>query len=1401
MAALLLACLVTTAGLRETFGNAVSNSGFEAGETAPAGWIFWARTTGRGSWDDAVAHTGQRSVRIDGVADGNQVWAQHNIPLRPGWLHRLSAWVRQDRCYSWGADIVVIARNAEGQSLQGWTFRGRPGTREWYFLEGYFLAPANATQASVELRVLLLPATAWFDDVSLVPVGPWGGPVAAADPVAEHEAKLAYLQKLSTEIETPHWDWAGKVYQAPSVLFLLDRIGQREIVELAQRFGFPWRAVAVSIEACPQYQTGEYYDNLSHADANEACLRALRDPVDVVVASGSVWTALSEEVRNRVLELVRSGGTLVYLGCPRDQNAEDEVWRALGVTGTWEWQSAVPVAAGEGALACWPEALPPIQVHRVSLAGGQVVAEARAADGTALPLIVQNTYGAGRTVYVAYMSEAQTVEVRGPGLTPFLTFGEVEDLMFPYQEYLLASVMKWLTTAGRPERWKIAQISVAVDDGRAVGLVRHDAAGPQLTARWAWRDETGKVLVEGRTPVGQGATETRISGPSLKELPGGRAFVEVIFDSPGGALDWAAACTRPQGPHLAIELDKAVYPRGAAVAGSVRVEGLREAVGARRPFRLRVCLLDCYGWEWERQELGVSESRRASDGSGNEAYVPLRLRAAGRMIAAGGFIHVQLIDAAGRVLAAGRRKLAFSADRSWDDWHQHLWSVFGRSGYREYMHPYLAEALREIGIDTLLFNIAGEEWRIGVSYDFRLIPIGIYGVYATAYGHGEYAQTRDRKYLQRRPCPNTPSEKANLERAVTNVADLLAPYSPATYCMSDENNLTYYNSSFDFCFCEHCLAELREWLKQRWGNLASLNEAWGTNFSAWEEVVPDTYEDAVQRGRFVSWADHRAFMDRVFAQVWARARDVARRIDPDARISLSGTPEPAAYGGYDWYQLLGNLDALLPYLGTEVGEMQRSWAAMPRAPWSAGYGSRGPALSFSIWRAAFNRCRGVGAFWLPSMIEPDFTLPQCSRDLERISRPLRQGLGKLLIAARPAPPQVAVYHSMPSVRAAYVHGLEVEQTDELKGLITALQSLGVAFVVVDGRQVEQGWLLQNKPAALFLPVAFAMSDEELRQVAAYVQAGGRIIFDLPPALYDDRLRNREALEPDLAELFGWDEARAIRPADELLALPAEKPWHEHVPGKSLCAGRVVLARYYRDLSFRTCPVVEENCRRCEEWLAEALAWAEARPAVEARWSDGLPVRDCVWACWELEGGRLVGVLRQASATDTRTMEVALGAGVVYDVIMGKRLSGPKATVVLGPGDVAMWAVLARPPAPPQVNVVRGALKPGQDCELEITMPDAPDPMAVRLELQAPLRAAPFASGVGKKLWEVRGRAARDDSRVALPGLGRNLLLKAGRARTALALPDNLPAGTVLVLRDVLSGAEKRLGISSGRGER
>ncbi|NQT19529.1 MAG: beta-galactosidase, partial [Planctomycetes bacterium] len=154
---------------------------------------------------------------------------------------------------------------------------------------------------------------------------------------------------------------------------------------------------------------------------------------------------------------------------------------------------------------------------------------------------------------------------------------------------------------------------------------------------------------------------------------------------------------------------------------------------------------------------------------------------------------------------------------------------------------------------------------------------------------GNYTRTGDTKYLIRQPCLSDPATWADYRERVARKVLPMRAHKPVGYGLGDENTITFESSPLDFCFSPHCLREFRAWLKKEYSTLDQLNRTWKTTFAAWDKVVPMTTDQVATHGSFAPWADHRAFMETVFAKAYERAAEAVHAIDPDARLSTSGT--------------------------------------------------------------------------------------------------------------------------------------------------------------------------------------------------------------------------------------------------------------------------------------------------------------------------------------------------------------------------------------------------------------------------------------------------------------------------------------------------------------------------------
>src|ERR1041385_4951959 len=99
-----------------------------------------------------------------------------------------------------------------------------------------------------------------------------------------------------------------------------------------------------------------------------------------------------------------------------------------------------------------------------------------------------------------------------------------------------------------------------------------------------------------------------------------------------------------------------------------------------------------------------------------------------------------------------------------------------------------------------------------------------------------YKRTGDKKFLQRTPSFNDPAVLKNLADIVRASARNKSRYNMDYYFVGDEGSLTSYGDAVDFDWNPPALNEFRDWLKQQYGSLNSLNQEWRTSFKTRLEV-------------------------------------------------------------------------------------------------------------------------------------------------------------------------------------------------------------------------------------------------------------------------------------------------------------------------------------------------------------------------------------------------------------------------------------------------------------------------------------------------------------------------------------------------------------------------------------
>ena len=159
--------------------NIVANPGFEElaqdGEQLAA-WGLPQMPGVEFAWDDDVAHSGERSGRVAGTDPEKQsryvqAWRQTVGPLPEGELW-LSVWVRAEDATS--GRLNVLHRDKKGEVLLNQGLAGFEGTFDWKEFAGALKRVPDAVELQLVMGLVKSTGTAWFDDVSVAPLGELG---------------------------------------------------------------------------------------------------------------------------------------------------------------------------------------------------------------------------------------------------------------------------------------------------------------------------------------------------------------------------------------------------------------------------------------------------------------------------------------------------------------------------------------------------------------------------------------------------------------------------------------------------------------------------------------------------------------------------------------------------------------------------------------------------------------------------------------------------------------------------------------------------------------------------------------------------------------------------------------------------------------------------------------------------------------------------------------------------------------------------------------------------------------------------------------------------------------------------------------------------------------------------
>ncbi|MEN6640901.1 MAG: beta-galactosidase [Armatimonadia bacterium] len=328
------------------------------------------------------------------------------------------------------------------------------------------------------------------------------------------------------------------------------------------------------------------------------------------------------------------------------------------------------------------------------------------------------------------------------------------------------------------------------------------------------------------------------------------------------------------------------------------------------------------------------------------------------------------------------------------------------------------------------------------------------------------------------------------------------------------------------CVHPDCIAAYRKWLQGQYGTIDKLNASWGEKYASFEDVnlldPKDNMEKQALKTAPARWYDREAFARYNLMHFSGRFVDAYKQLDPLAKTGFEGTGN----FGDDYDAILGTNPFYGPYpsIGDDIVRSRASRDQV-RSNWM-GYSKTGDAISDAAWRMVMKNMDSVW-YWMwdgfgswRGYIRPTIDFWPFIQDVTDEMKPVREGLGDLLLQTPVQHSGIAVLYSLPSALSGQIENsrefIQPQPTHEVWTQL--IYECGLDFRYVTDQMLKEGALTNSEFKALVLPMTQALSAEQAQTIRRFVEAGGTVIADVRTGMLDGHCKPVSPASMD--ELFG-----------------------------------------------------------------------------------------------------------------------------------------------------------------------------------------------------------------------------------------------------------------------------------------
>ena len=948
----------------------------------------------------------------------------------------------------------------------------------------------------------------------------------------------------SNKIVTPHFPWApdfvnGKI-NAYSISPIFDGRG---IIELSERLAINYTTTSVGRNSgINRWGFGDFYDrrNPMGRDGTHPYSLAFsyitedlmfNPEYDVIIWPGlHAWADYPAQLRKALLERVEKGTGLVLLypnGKAGDNSGYDtfspllidpsiniDSITKLNQTSSNIWpliDTSVWVKTGNHYITRGIE-LNALPMGQMGVLQGINKGEALISTSKGNPVVSVRTYGKGRIVAMAYPENGFLPKLKNPWET---------GLSYPFWEHMWSLVARSVVWAAHKE--PASNIVSATSNPGALEVFFNNV-NTSDSVRIRIEDDFGVVEEAYVIPLNIKKNGS-VKIPITAKVHGGEHFATLQLTGPKGVYDWYSLkfSTEKPGRIISVNNELDEIPAGKEVKASV-------SVSTEKPFKgeLTAFLYDNYNRLVDSQTQPVAFSGKQSyDFSLDSKNILSHL---GR---------VEFTLSKDKKLSDRKMKeIFFHQPRKWDDYDVTMYH-FGPNPIPGTWSAIDAQ-LKNMNVTTLAaytmeqskhanYKVQAQTRISGVESPDNGPDLEYYDSIKT-----KYLATGDKRALVRKYGLNDSVFLHSVRKEMYEMIPAWRKFSPSAYYIYEEPSITRYDDALDLDFSEITLKAMRKWLTGIYPSLKDLNTQWGSNFAAWEDVVPDDSREAQKKGNYSSWADHRSFMEKTWSDQFGYVQDVLHEIDPGGLVQLSGTQAAGAYNGYDYSQLDKHVGQMNPYdIGNQL-EYHHDFNPALKISGQAGYGASGKSVLHDFYEHIFlNETGGAYIFWQQSALNPDLTYCASGVDMKNGFYEMREkGIGKLIASFQPENEnKIAIHYSYPSIHATWIvdgviksgrGGSSSKTLDQfrknLDGWVKTLKDAGLGFDFIAYSGIENGDLNTKGIKTLILPMSYALSDKEVQQIKEFVKNGGILIADGLAGIMDGHAKFRS--QQALADVFG-----------------------------------------------------------------------------------------------------------------------------------------------------------------------------------------------------------------------------------------------------------------------------------------